>query len=202
MGLPKVKTADPSERQSLVDTLRLGFSADPFLRWLWPRSDQFMDATSRMFDANAAQSVDLGTAYTTESFEGVALWLQPGEETDEDIMKEIMATTTSEDIRDDMSAVFKELEEAHPKYPCWYLPVIGVDPAHQGKGFGAALMKHALQRCDEDGLPAYLESSNPRNMTLYQRHGFEATGRIQVGASPPIHPMLREPRKLTVMFIY
>jgi hypothetical protein len=55
-------------------------------------------------------------------------------------------------------------------------------------------MEHALRRCDREGLPAYLESSNPRNIPLYQRHGFEVLGTIQLDASPPITPMLRAPR--------
>jgi ribosomal protein S18 acetylase RimI-like enzyme len=55
-------------------------------------------------------------------------------------------------------------------------------------------MEHALSRCDAEGLPAYLESSNPRNIPLYQRHGFEILGKIQVGSSPPVVPMLRAPR--------
>jgi GNAT superfamily N-acetyltransferase len=49
--------------------------------------------------------------------------------------------------------------------PHWYLPLIGVDPAHQGKGHGDALMAYALQQCDRDHLPAYLESTNPRNIS-------------------------------------
>jgi ribosomal protein S18 acetylase RimI-like enzyme len=69
-----------------------------------------------------------------------------------------------------------------------------VDPAHQGRGGGSALLRHALSRCDRDGDSAYLESSNPRNVTLYQRHGFEIIGKIQVGSSPTMLPMLRRPR--------
>jgi ribosomal protein S18 acetylase RimI-like enzyme len=56
------------------------------------------------------------------------------------------------------------------------------------------LLTQALARCDADGLPAYLESSNPRNIPLYQRHGFEILGRIQVGDSPVLTPMRRPPR--------
>jgi hypothetical protein len=44
---------------------------------------------------------------------------------------------------------------------------------------------------DETGLPAYLESSNPRNIPLYERFGFELLGVIQGGDFPPITPMLR-----------
>jgi ribosomal protein S18 acetylase RimI-like enzyme len=82
----------------------------------------------------------------------------------------------------------------HPSEPHWYLPLIGVDPTLRGKGYGSSLMEHALIQCDHDKKPAYLESSNPKNMTLYERHGFELLGTIQVEASPPICPMVRKPR--------
>ena len=82
----------------------------------------------------------------------------------------------------------------HTSEPHWYLPLIGVDPARQGKGYGAALMRHALAACDRDGMPAYLESTNPRNVPLYERHGFALLGTIQAGSSPPIFPMLRTAR--------
>jgi ribosomal protein S18 acetylase RimI-like enzyme len=77
---------------------------------------------------------------------------------------------------------------------CWYLPLIGVDPIRQARGVGARLMAEALRRIDASRSPAYLESSNPRNVTLYERHGFERMGRIQVGSSPPMLPMYRPPR--------
>jgi ribosomal protein S18 acetylase RimI-like enzyme len=94
----------------------------------------------------------------------------------------------------DATRVFEEMDRFHPKGPHWYLPLIGVDPTAQNQGHGSALLEHALGRSDADGLPAYLESSNPRNITLYQRHGFESMGTSQVGSSPRLVPMLRQPR--------
>jgi ribosomal protein S18 acetylase RimI-like enzyme len=91
-------------------------------------------------------------------------------------------------------ATFEQMAKYHPREPHWYLPLIGVDPAHQGQGRGDVLMVHALARCDRDRVPAYLESTNPRNMSLYRRHGFEPLGTIQAGSSPPLVPMLRRPR--------
>ena len=96
----------------------------------------------------------------------------------------------------DCAGMLEGMAKYHPE-ECWYLAVIGVDSACQGRGLGAQLMKHALRRVDEDGLPAYLESSNPRNMSLYKRHGFEEMGIIQSGSSPEIVPMLREARRGT-----
>ena len=86
------------------------------------------------------------------------------------------------------------MEEYHPSESCWYLPIIAVDPYCQNQGIGSLLMKHALEKVYSDGLPAYLESSNPRNMSLYKRYGFETMGQIQEEDSPLIHPMIREAR--------
>lgn len=69
-----------------------------------------------------------------------------------------------------------------------------VRPATPDEGHGAAMMRHARERSDRDGVPAYLESSNPRNISLYLRHGFEIMGEIQVGAAPRMVPMYRKPR--------
>lgn len=72
--------------------------------------------------------------------------------------------------------------------------MIGVDPRAQGTGLGSALLRHALEQCDAQHLPAYLESSNPKNNPLYERHGFEVLAELQSGDSPPIWPMLRTAR--------
>ena len=94
----------------------------------------------------------------------------------------------------DLLGVFEQMDQYHPQEPHWYLPMIGVDPVRQGRGLGGLLMRHVLRRCDEERMPAYLESTNPRNLSLYLRHGFEILGTIRVGEAPPVVPMLRPPR--------
>jgi ribosomal protein S18 acetylase RimI-like enzyme len=63
-------------------------------------------------------------------------------------------------------------KEAAPG-PHWYLVVIAVEPEHHGQGIGSALIQHGLKRVDADGLPCYLETSNERNVPLYERYGFK-----------------------------
>lgn len=86
------------------------------------------------------------------------------------------------------------MAESHLHEPHWHLAFIGVDPAHQGQGIGAALLRYALAQIDAQGLHAYLESSNPANISLHRRHGFEVIREIRVGDSPLVTPMLRVPR--------
>jgi GNAT superfamily N-acetyltransferase len=89
------------------------------------------------------------------------------------------------------------MEAAHPEEPHWYLMVIGSDPNVRGAGFGQALMRSRLDRCDAEGAPAYLENSNPKNEPYYLRFGFEVTGEIKLpDGGPSMWPMWRAPRQL------
>ena len=88
--------------------------------------------------------------------------------------------------------VLETMYSHHPAEPHWYLNFIGVDVAKQGEGLGAALMKHALKIVDEAGIVAYLESSNPRNLSLYERFGFETTAKIEIDDCPMVYPMVRQ----------
>ena len=121
------------------------------------------------------------------------LWLPPGLLPDEDMLSSIFQRSVSEQIQMDVFTVFDQMNRYHPSEPHWHLPLMGVDPLKQGKGFGSALMQHALVQCDRDNKLAYLESSSPRSVPFYNRHGFELLGTIQLGASPSIFPMLRRP---------
>jgi GNAT superfamily N-acetyltransferase len=188
---PEVKSAGANNRASAISTIVLGFAADPMARWVWSDSSEYLRIMPRFVNAFGGRAFEHGTAYITEGGRAVALWLPPGVEPDEAEMGAIMEESVRPDIADDIGAVMKGMAEHHPREPHWYLPLFAADPNWIGQGLGALLMKHALRRCDEEGIAAYLESSNPRNISLYERHGFEAVGRIQSGSSPVLTPMLR-----------
>jgi GNAT superfamily N-acetyltransferase len=80
----------------------------------------------------------------------------------------------------------------HPEQRLWYLGVIATVPAAQGHGDGSALLEHTLVIVDRASLPAYLESTNPRNVPFYERHGFEATGHIDLPDGPSLTTMWRD----------
>jgi GNAT superfamily N-acetyltransferase len=189
-----VRTIDEAFMDAAYATIVLAFNADPAARWTWPRADVYLQSMSQAARAFSSKGFALGTAYETGGFAGVALWLPPGVSADEEALTNIMDHTARAEIKGDLEQVFERMAGFHPQQPHWYLPLIGVDPSRQGQRLGDQLMAHALARCDTDGLPAYLESSNPRNIPFYERQGFEALGKIQVGSSPTIVPMLRKAR--------
>jgi ribosomal protein S18 acetylase RimI-like enzyme len=87
-----------------------------------------------------------------------------------------------------------QIEGLHPKEPeHWYLGYLGARLDCQGQGFGSQLLQEVLTKADADRIPAYLESSNERNLTLYERHGFKVVEEIRaLGKGPKIWRMWRE----------
>ncbi len=180
-------------RHAAIATIVLAFSSDPAARWLYRDSQQYLCHFPRFVEAFAGRAFDLGTAYCVGNVSGAALWLPPGIQPDDDAVLAILHETVAQERQAEVFEVFKQMACYHPTEPYWYLPMIGVDPSLQGKGFGSLLLTHALERCDRDRKLAYLESSNSKNLPLYERLGFARIGTIQVGSSPPLFSMVRKP---------
>ena len=194
MTTPTITTVTAAAADAAIAVLTLAFSADPATRWAWSEPQQYLRHFPSFVHVFGGKAFAYGSAYAMDGYAGAALWLPPAVHPDEDALIAQFKRTVPEPLHQDLFAVFDQMGRYHPQEPHWYLPLIGVDPCHQGKGYGAALMHHALLPCDRDHLPAYLESSNPKNIPLYERHGFAVLGTIQVGTSPTIFPMLRTPR--------
>jgi len=188
-----VGVVSSSEQECVISALVLAFSADPAARWMYLDSQQYLTYFPKFIRAFSATSFTQNTAYSNENYSGAALWIPPGIEPDAHAIGELLQNSIAESEQAEVFSVFEEMEHYHPKIPHWYLSVLGVDPAHQKKGLGSALLQSVLNECDRHQIPAYLESSNPANVPFYQRHGFEVMSTIQVGNSPRIFPMIRYP---------
>lgn len=188
---PRVRTAGANDRAAVLNTMLLGFAADPMARWTFPRASGYVEAMPPFIEAFGGRAFEHGTAFVTEGFGAAALWLPPGVEPDDAAMGRAQEGNFPPEIEEDVGGMLEGMARYHPREPHWYLPMIAADPRWFGKGLGSLLMKHALRRCDEEGMPAYLESSNPRNIPFYERFGFRTIGEIQCGSAPVMTPMLR-----------
>jgi GNAT superfamily N-acetyltransferase len=177
-----------------IATLALAFAADPVARWMYDDPDHYLRHIPRLFRALGTDSFAAGAAQRTRDGFGVALWLPPGVSIEHEPLEAIIAETIAAEKRADVGTALAQTEQYRPTKAHWYLSLIGVEALHRNKGCGAALLEQGLRHCDREHRPAYLWSSNPRNTSLYKRHGFEIVGTIQVGSSPPIFPMLRDAR--------
>jgi len=190
----EIRSARPEEIPQTVACIVAAFITDPIGRFAWPSPHQYFEAMPLATDKFAGASFEHGTADVAGDFGGAGLWLPPEVHPDGEGLEKVFRDTAKPEHMDDLLATFGKMDEWHPEERHWYLPLMGVEPNAQGKGLGGALLRHAIARADKDGVPAYLESSNPRNVSLYERHGFEVMATIQIGAGPLVTPMMRRPR--------
>ncbi len=174
------------------------FANDPVLQWLL-RDTSAADALFRIL----ADKVYLphGCSGVLEGNGGAALWLPPDQHSN-DVDWPVLLRMLPVVIRAGGWSAFGRLQRLielgakhHIKIRHYYLFAIGVRQKDQGLGLGSLMLKHGTQRCDREGVSAYLESSNERNLPLYERHGFEtfAEGR-PVPDGPKIWFMARQPQ--------
>ncbi|HEY1586492.1 MAG TPA: GNAT family N-acetyltransferase [Polyangia bacterium] len=191
-------TKDDLPRVSAV--LARAFEVDPLWRWALGRDavDERRARLARFFAAIAhvVHARDEPT-FIAGDVAGAAVWMRPGKWrfslVDEARMAPAVLASFGATGTVRLLKLLGAVERAHLREPHYYLFAIGADPAHQGRGVGAALLAPMLARCDQERLPAYLESSNPANLSFYRRHGFEATGELRFGDDVIVTPMRRDP---------
>ena len=187
-------TSELTHKTKVIDTVVLGFTADPFVRWLFPDPQDYLTHFPVLMQHFAGEAFDLNAAFHLADYTTSALGLPPGSHPDEDSIVALLKAHLPAEKLDDAFSAFEQMDACHPDEPCWHLAFLATDPAHVGKRHGTALLEGTLEHCDKDGKPAYLESTNPANLSLYERCGFRAIGKIETKTSPPLFPMVREAR--------
>jgi ribosomal protein S18 acetylase RimI-like enzyme len=194
-----VRRATAADADLIGRTLADAFVDDPVFNWLVPAANHA--ARLRIFFTSLARSYLHGDkdVYVVGDGRAAALWSAPGP----------WALTSTEVVRDVRDAarsfgrrtvravrVQSQISSLHPTEPThWYLGYLGTRGVDQGQGLGGELLRTVLTVADRDGVPAYLESSCERNLTLYRRHGFEVVEEFSaLGKGPSIWRMWREPR--------
>jgi GNAT superfamily N-acetyltransferase len=184
---------------AVAGALARAFEDDPHFSWMI-RDDSVrlgrLERGFRLFINRLWLPQDAG--YTHLQNVGAALWMPPGTAHVGLLTQLRLGPGTVGAIRGDTPRLLRALnfiERKHPREPRhWYLPIIGVSPAWQGRGYGAALLRPVLERCDAEQAPAYLEASTPRNRALYERHGFQVVEECRYASDgPPLWRMWREP---------
>ena len=186
---------------ALARVLGNAFLHDPVMSWLQPDAGRRAAALPGFFGALtrhhhlAAGGVEI--AVGDDGVGAAALWDPPGRWEASSREQIAMLPAVIRVFRGRLKegrALTEQMKAAHPEEPHWYLAVIGSGPSVRGGGFGSALMRSRLDRCDAEGAPAYLESSNVDNVPYYMRFGFEVTGEISAAGGPTLWCMWRQPR--------
>jgi len=197
--MPDVRKASAADIDSLAVSLARAFADDPVFDFLIPPRRR--DARMLKFFAHELAKVHLrhDEVWTTvNGVQGGALWAPPGKwrQPPLDVLRSLpalMPVLGSRVLR--AVKTLNAVEKEHPGGDHYYLAVLGTEPAAQGKGIGGALLAPVLNRCDEEGIGAYLESSKESNIAFYNRFGFNVVRELPFpDGGPSVWTMWRDPQ--------
>ncbi|MEU6146316.1 GNAT family N-acetyltransferase [Streptomyces sp. NPDC047081] len=192
-----VRAAGEGDRELVVRLLDEAFQDDPVSNWVFPTEEHRRTTHPGLMAAFTDVVLAAGRVDVTEDGGACALWLSvPADAAhdDEEGPAQLRAAVDPDNER--VELIGRLTQDIHPAGRAHeYLWMIGTAPGRQGEGLGTALITHVLDRCDQDGLPAYLEASSARSRALYERLGFQLIGSpLRLPDGPLMWPMWREPR--------
>lgn len=174
----EVRLATERDVDGVTATLVAAFDADPLWSWAFP--ERGLDPLWHLLVSSAMR---YSLVRVAGDYAAASVWIPPGgteltaaEEASLGPMLEGQIGSRAAEVL----ALFERMEHAHPgEPPHYYLSLLGTHPDHRGKGLGMALLADNLAEIDSEGMPAYLESSNPENDPRYERLGFERVGEFE-----------------------
>lgn len=191
-GAVRVRRPDAGELPELAALLAAAFYEDPVFAWCFPDRGARQRVLPAVFGTFVDAYHGLGETYTVGDQAAGAVCAPPAGEPDEQRLAAL--AEVAGDYAERTFAVSESMNAEHPHEPHYYVLFIATRPALQSRGLGSAVLTRLLERCDRDGVPAYLDATSERNRRLYRRHGFEVRYEARIPGGPAFWPMWREPR--------
>lgn len=188
----QVRVARRAQAPEIADVLARAFHDDPAFSWMLPVEGSRARRLRRYFltelQHEALRHGGVELAHADGRIAGAAVWFPPGTWSPGTELSALPGYLRAFGRRLGIASQYSSIAvRAHPReQPHWYLAIIGVDPSRQGQGVGAALLRSRLEDCDNEALPAYLESSPLQNVPLYEHFGFQATGALDLPDGAPV----------------
>jgi ribosomal protein S18 acetylase RimI-like enzyme len=194
----------PSDVDAASHVAARAFHDDPAFRYLVKNDARRRRGLPAFFRASLDATVRAGSTFVARRagvVGGVASWVPPGSYPPpartqiRQALGTLRALVHAPTAIPDSVRALVAIDRVHPHDEHWYLSLLCVDPAEQSHGYGAALVTRGLARADADALPAYLETSNPRNLAWYGRFGFEVERELHPWRTGPPLWTMRRPAK-------
>jgi ribosomal protein S18 acetylase RimI-like enzyme len=195
------RLASPQDSADVVEILVSAFYDDPTWSWAFPDPSRRAEQHRRWWGLFVAGAMRFPWVWLTRGNTATSVWIPPNEEEFSEEQAAAMEPLLVELLGAGASRVLQGVEmfdRAHPQgVPHFYLTLLATSTEHRGHAYGLRLMAENLRQIDDAGMPSYLEASNPANVPLYMRHGFEVLGSFTLPDSgPEVFTMWRDPQPL------
>ncbi len=194
--IAEVVPVTEAEADRIVELLALAFYDDPTWGWAFPDPARRLDQLRAWWGLFVNAAVPYGCVRMAGDGGAAAIWIPPGRPElpeDDEAKVEPLLRDLIGPRADDVLALLDRFDAAHPhEPPHYYLSLLGTHPDHRGQGKGMRLLGACLDQFDEQGMPAYLESSNSANDQRYERVGFARIGRFDVPSGAAVSCMWRD----------
>jgi GNAT superfamily N-acetyltransferase len=193
-GEPR-RISTPGDAAIAVELLVGAFYDDPTWSWAFPDPDRRRDQQRAPWQLFVQGALRYSGVWLADGAVATSVWIPPGgsELTPEQEVE--VEQLLVDQLGDDAGRVLRAIDlfdDARPKDEThYYLTLLGTEPAQRGHGYGLGLLAANLALVDAEGFPAYLESSNPANVPLYERFGFRTIGSFELAGGPTVHTMWR-----------
>jgi GNAT superfamily N-acetyltransferase len=169
----EITQATPDRLPELASVLGRAFAVEPMMRWPLCESDDNEQRLIRAFAIFVEDPIRLGMVWEAGAATGAMIWI-PADQMDalDDGNLAMRSVYEREDGARRFDRFWDWVGSKHPDEPLALLDSVAVEPAAQGRGIGSALIRHGLDRARRAGHGAWAETGNPRNVPLYERHGF------------------------------
>ena len=187
--------AGPGDLPALSVTCAAAFGDDAMMRWPMPEATPA--TLVELFRVILDPYVEARVLWKIDGCDGAAAWLPPSvagrfAEIEESARAAINPLTSDGGVR--YAAFWDWLGDHLPGEPCWFLDLVAVAPAAQGRGLGRTLVMHGLELARADGCPAFLETGNPRNVPFYQSLGLQIVDEQRAPDGGPTIWFMQTPR--------
>ncbi|WP_062137828.1 GNAT family N-acetyltransferase [Demequina aestuarii] len=185
---PPIRTATVADVDAGALTLARAFDRYAWTRWAIPDEDYAarLVEMQRLYLGHALQH---GRVLVEQHVRAVAAVLPPDAPPPAPSTQDRIGA-----LHGDRLGALAAIALPNPPERAWLLATVGVAPAHQGAGLGTALVEAGLRVVDERGASIALETSDERNVRLYERCGFAVVATTKVPGGPVVHSMVRSRR--------
>lgn len=188
MTTPLIRPAGPRDLASAAATLASAFADYPWTRWSIPAADH-LDRLERLQRIYLGHALAHGVVLVDDAVDAVVALLPPDAPAPEQAAQQDVVR-----LHGDRLAALTEVELPARRQGSWDLATLGVRPGRRGAGLGSAAIRAALDAvAQRRGGWVTLETSDVRNVRLYERHGFTTVARTHVPLGPEVFSMERGP---------